>query len=152
MSCPGRYGRVFCMRCYLGAKGKAFFPGHRGYKRGSSLKEWQVAAFKLDRPAAADKNGAKLSLSVGEFGENYPALWAHLTQAEWPDGSPRLTSSLLVFSEMGKIKVMLADKSAAAVCFVTGVSWEGTLTSLEGQLQEGRCDWRPDRAKRSGGR
>lgn len=111
-----------------------------------------MADYALHKPCGNGKPRIDLRINAGQFGLDYPAVWVHLTASVWPDGTPRVTSSLTVFCDSGRIKVMLADKAGAQVCFVTADCIEDALVTLELQLQEDRCDWRPEKPKRPTGR
>lgn len=111
-----------------------------------------MAKFALQKTPKGKPAGPAIPLSPDMFGELYPALWEHLTSTAWVDGSPRDTSSILLFQDSGKIKLMLTDKAAGVLCFVTGSSVDQAMASLEAQVQDGTADWRLDRNRRPSGR
>lgn len=75
----------------------------------------------------------------------YPLLWEHLTAVVWEDGSPRETSTLLLFIERMEWKGMLKDRSEGRIGFKSGDTPEDVLHALEASLQSGGMDWRSDR-------
>lgn len=77
--------------------------------------------------------------------KEWPLLWDHLTQTTWPDGSPRTTSSLLIFAADGVLKAMLRDREAGLCLWVASPSWGGLLTVLEASLGDPGAEWRLDR-------
>jgi hypothetical protein len=79
------------------------------------------------------------------FEKRCPALWEYLTVTAWPDGTPRVPSSLTLFLADGLFKACLSDKEAERVCFVSGASLEALLASLEASLAQHKADWRPSR-------
>lgn len=99
------------------------------------------------RPMGADPDDG--------FRQSFPHLWEFVTLEAWPDGGEdRVPGSFLVFLQDGMVKVMLADKDAQEVCFVTaGSVWEALLRA-ESVLMSGEGDWRPDRQRKGqqGGR
>jgi len=79
------------------------------------------------------------------FAKKHPLLWSYLTQTAWEDGTARLTSSLLIFSDDGTLKGMLRDREAGLCLWVAGATFGGLLEALEGSLGDPRADWRQDR-------
>jgi len=79
--------------------------------------------------------------------ENWPTLWSHLTQSKWEDGSPRPTSSFLVFEQDGILKVMVRDKSAGQCLWLACHRLSDLLAAVELGLTDPSADWRIDRQK-----
>jgi len=79
------------------------------------------------------------------FANPYPILWSYLTQMKWEDGSPRQTSSLLIFADDGVLKAMLRDREVGLCLWVAGATVQGLWDALEGALTDPRADWRADR-------
>jgi hypothetical protein len=84
-------------------------------------------------------------LTDPRFAGDYPILWSYLTQTKWQDGSPRLTSSLLVFSDDGVLKAMLRDRDAGLCLWVAGGTMSGLFDALEAAVSDSKADWRQDR-------
>jgi len=82
----------------------------------------------------------------------YPIIQSLLRETVWDDNTPRVTSSLLVFCEDGRWKVMLNDRDSQRVCFLSGTSLAGALTAMEKALSNGSADWRVSRAAKGGQR
>lgn len=80
--------------------------------------------------------------------EDHPAIVEYLTETKWSDGRARSTATVLLFFDSGMWKVCLNDRDGERCTFVSGAGPMTALDSLEGQLQEGRVEWRP--AKRFG--
>lgn len=80
-----------------------------------------------------------------EFKTFYPSLWEHLTADRFEDGATRKTSSLLVFSQDGRIKLMLKDKEEGEVAFLSATGVTSGLAALEEGLAAGKLDWRRDK-------
>lgn len=74
-----------------------------------------------------------------------PLLFDHLTQRRYDDGSPRRTSSLLLFNDEGTLKLMLREPDAGLCCWVGGESLEGVFAALEAALGDPEHEWRVDR-------
>lgn len=91
--------------------------------------------------------GVVRKLVPGRVEKECPTLWEHLTATTWPeDGSPRETSSLLVFVQDGTLKAMVRDKNHNACLWVAAQSLTSLLCVLEQQLSDPAADWREDRA------
>lgn len=86
-------------------------------------------------------------LTDPDFASHWPSLWEHLTAVKWDDGSPRRTSSLLVFSQDGVLKGMLRDQEAALCLWVAGATYQGLLDALEAGCCDPDTEWRQDRLK-----
>ncbi len=78
--------------------------------------------------------------------KRFPRLFAHLTQTSWEDGTPRETSSVILFSQDGCYKAMLRDKAAALCLWVACPQLEKLLDVLEQSLADEKSVWRVDRA------
>lgn len=77
--------------------------------------------------------------------KEYPLLWDHLSQRKWDDGSPRQTSSVMLFEQDGVLKAMLRDKDAGLCLWVASKSLYGVLGALEAALSDPEAEWRVDR-------
>lgn len=80
----------------------------------------------------------------------YPALSEYLALDEYPDGTKRVTSTLLLFVEESELKCCLNDRDQSRTCFVTGQTLSEMLDHLEAGLCDENLQWR--RAKGKGRR
>lgn len=71
-----------------------------------------------------------------------PELLEHLTATKWDDGSPRQTSTLLLFVEGGRLKGCLSDRACARTLWSSGPSMESLVQSFEVMLADGSAEWR----------
>ena len=78
-----------------------------------------------------------------------PALWEFVTASAWDDGQERVTGTILIFVEDGRVKLCLNDRDGDCVAFVSGLTFEEALSSANEGLEGDTLDWR--RSKRSGG-
>jgi len=91
-----------------------------------------------------------------ELFATFPSLLEFLLLPHWPGTTePRQHGSFLIFVQDQKVKVMLRDYDADAVCFVAGSSLYEALQAADRVVSEGRGDWRPNggggaRGKRRG--
>jgi len=92
--------------------------------------------------AAPDAKLAKVAPTIEEF----------MRTTVWDDESVRTTGSLLFFCEDGRWKVMVNDRDADQVAFVTGESFEGAIKAAEKGLTNGTLDWRMSKQKKGKGR
>lgn len=89
------------------------------------------------------------------FREALPTLYEYLFHEVFDDGTPRVTSSLSIFTEAGALKLALNDREQDLVAFLTIEDVQSGLETLESRLCADSLDWRPSRggrAKKKGGR
>lgn len=89
---------------------------------------------------------------VGALAIAYPALWEWLTATSYDDGSPRQTSTLLIFVEDGQCKACLSDRDEDCSGWASGATLEGVMESLDARLTAGTLDWRAKRKQQQGRR
>lgn len=77
--------------------------------------------------------------------KRFPGLCEYLTQAEWPDGSPRELACVLVVCEDGVWKGCLSDKATDRSLWASAASISGVLEALEKRLASPSPDWRKRR-------
>lgn len=80
----------------------------------------------------------------------WPLLWEHLTSVSYEDGSPRQTSTLMVFAESGLWKAWLHDRDLSRSAWGTGVVLDEALEELERGLRQGGLSWRADSGRSKG--
>jgi len=103
-------------------------------------KEYQMPLY---RPKPGERSGpVEAKFNDADFSSTYPLLTEHLRDAQYGDGSPRTTSTLLVFFELGVLRLCLNDRDNNRSVFFTGETMEAGLVSLENALAENRVDWR----------
>lgn len=133
----------WCPWCYEGVRGRASHRGHLGYRAPRRVNRDMALSTSVRRavqeavpggvPAAEEDTGALKA---------YPLLQGFLRETAWEDGAARQTATLMLFAEDGRWKVMLNDRDAGCVCFVSGDSVAKCLGSVEKGLQAGNLDWR----------
>lgn len=82
-----------------------------------------------------------------EMAQQFPALLEYMTSLTLPDGSPRRTSTLLVFCEDGCWKACLTDRGLtdrdpSASLWRASDTFMGVLSQLDDALRVGVQDWR----------
>jgi hypothetical protein len=81
-----------------------------------------------------------------------PNLWEFLTVQWWAEERKvRQTGTLLVFVEGGDRKIMLNDRDAGLMAFVTVLGDQGVLEAAEAALDSPKTDWRAPRQPGAGG-
>lgn len=98
--------------------------------------------FLKKQTAAARQSQREKSVGVVDFEQAYPATVEYLTIDQYDDKTPRITSTLSISIEDGAFKIGLTDRENERSAFVTGISIEDALVSLEINLQADTCDWR----------
>jgi len=89
-------------------------------------------------------NGSKVEAPWGcdDFLASYPTLQDHLKSSRYDDGSVRVTSTLMIFSDSGVLKICLNDRDNQRSCFVTGGCLKEALDNLEAGLCSDSLEWR----------
>lgn len=75
---------------------------------------------------------------------SWPALTEFLGRVTYSDGSDRLTGSILLFCDQGRLKVMLKEPNEGVVGFSTIDGLDGLLDALERKIAGGSVEWRKD--------
>lgn len=97
----------------------------------------------LSKPVSAASGPNALGASAGsDCATLFPCLWEYVVSAQWEDGTPRVTASLLLFAEDGWFKLCLNDRACDRSAWASGVTPEAAFSSLEGQLAAGSVEWR----------
>lgn len=142
----GCVGVAWCGLCYAGVRGRAWYPGHRGVGR-SYYHARSKGTCSMKRKRSDDgalRGGAAVD---GKWLSTWPMLHEHLTATAWEeDDSPRLTSTLLLFSEEGCFKACLNDRAEGRSCFVSADDIETLWEALENGLVHDALEWRSKKA------
>jgi len=72
----------------------------------------------------------------------WPSLWAFLTASIWEDQTVRVTGTVTLFTEAGRLKACFNDRDSGEVGFVAIDPREPVLDQLEGALLDESIDWR----------
>lgn len=103
------------------------------------------AAPKVDKDsptAATDK----------DFAKTHPALVEFMTLRRNDDGTPRQTSSLLIFCEDGVWKACLSERERELTLWAAGDTLAELLEAMEATLQSPAPQWRTKSGKRTKGK
>lgn len=71
-----------------------------------------------------------------------PLLHEYLCATSYGDGAPRITSSLIVFTEAGGWKVCLSDRDTDRVLWAAADDLTGLLDAIDARLRSVSPDWR----------
>lgn len=82
------------------------------------------------------------SLVSCEIAVLFPTVWEFLSACVWPDGSSRVTGTILLLTESGMVKAAVHDRDAGISTFVSAKSLTGLLTALEEGLGGEGLEWR----------
>lgn len=72
----------------------------------------------------------------------YPNLYEHLKETKYDDGTPRQTSTLLIFSDNGCLKLCLSDRDNNRSVFVSAVDFDTAMVKIERGLAEDNLPWK----------
>lgn len=97
----------------------------------------------LRKPATAGEVSAlSATPDGGDFQVNYPALWEYLAYGQYPDGSARVTATLLVVYEDGLLKLCLNDRAAERSAWASSDEFYDLFEGMNKALAEGTVVWR----------
>lgn len=147
MICKG-----WCPQCYANVRGRSNYRGHRGYRAGRthSVEGWNV--LRRSGSGAGSSGGVAWHGPDDDLLSPYPGVCDFLGQDQWEDGSPRVTGSLTLFLDDGRLKACVSDKDGHRILFVTGSTLAAILDAVEVAVVSGEGDWRPVRQPAGGGR
>lgn len=140
--CQRCEGTDWCGDCYAVKKGR-LRPGRSPAPPDPRL----TAAPRPAEPATPKSDATQVAADSmdtpdDDWRRRYPLLHARLTQTRRPDGSVKMTDTLLIFFENGRLKLCLHDRDKGEVAFATIPSVHVGLTRLEMDLRTGRLVWR----------
>lgn len=106
--------------------------------------EREVWSGMLQKRATSSPRGTPGSAADpdGPFSDDYPALVAFLQQTKWPDGKPRTTGTLLVFTQDGMWTLCLTDRDEGSRAFVTSRTLQEAFSEAEMGLRSDTLAWR----------
>lgn len=87
-------------------------------------------------------SAARAGASDADLAATYPTLHEFLTLSALSDGTPRQTSTLLVFTDGGLWKAVLNERDGELSLWATAESLQGLLVELESRLTAPVVDWR----------
>jgi hypothetical protein len=88
-----------------------------------------------------------MSTSAGSASDlaRWPNLIEFLTSLKWGDGSRRVSGTVLVFVDDGRMKCCLSDRDQGLVAFAVAGSILELFDAAEGLVARSDADWRPMR-------
>lgn len=106
-----------------------------------------MALQKRGRAAGDSSLGGQAPLGSDVF-STWPHVQEFLSMLTWPDGSSRVTGTVLILTEGGRWKLWAHDRDSSEGLFVSASGLAAAMGQLEQVLETGQGDWRPD--KKSG--
>jgi hypothetical protein len=82
---------------------------------------------------------------MGEDARAYPNLVEFLALTKYTDGTRRITGSVNLFVEDGRLKVCFNDRDVCQVAFRVMDALDTLLAGLEAALEDPDLDWRKSR-------
>jgi len=97
----------------------------------------------LQKPKPGDRmNVYETPFTDKEFTGLYPQLAAMLTATRYDDHSSRITSTLLIFSDAGVLRMVLNDRDNNRSAFFTNTTFESCLALIETKLALDQVEWK----------
>jgi hypothetical protein len=97
------------------------------------------------REASREFSGDGAILSRESFMFGYPCVLEFVCRSAWEDGSLRSTGTVMVMVDAGQWKLWAHDRDMRSSLFLSGPTLKEAFSALEGHLERGTGDWRPDR-------
>lgn len=98
----------------------------------------------LNKASSGDSQAGPTVPDDPRFSKAYPALWEYCTADQYPDGSKRVRSSMVLFCEDSVVKLCLNDKDQARAIWVTADTVEKAFGAADKALQTANPPWRRD--------
>jgi len=138
-------GVAWCGRCYEGLRGRRSYKGHAGYRAAaaprSAMPEWVML-----KRAAKEKEQQGLPQAEDAFlRDNYPTVFAFLTQTVWEDGARRKAGTIMLVAEGGMWKAWVHDQDGRRSAWLSGATVAILAQSIEEGLADDTMGWRADR-------
>lgn len=131
-----------CPTCWSNYRRDTNRPGHRYYispARPKRRKCWWY----MKKPVGPKPGAPAESMVLDDLvAKRWPHLGEYLAESAYEDGSPRVTSTLLVFAEDGWWKGCLKDRDNERSLWHSNDTLESLLDGLEELLATGRAEWR----------
>jgi len=141
-----------CPYCYDGRRGKGYYRGHYGYSFAAVKRRKERECMPLQKPTSPLAGSSNAQEGTSDWPTLWPTLVEYLSQTTWDDGSPRETSTMLLFREDGSWKACLNDRAMGRTGWASSSSPEGTLQALEDALRDDRMEWRRKQSQGGGKR
>lgn len=136
----------WCPLCYSNAKGRSNYRGHLAYRRPRRVEGPGCMALKKREPASSNGSGQSAAACTSLLDQTtYPLSWEFLFSMRWEDGSARVPGTLLIFTDLGRLKVCLSDRDQALVAFAVVGSTSEIFPAVERLLGDPGADWRAQR-------
>lgn len=132
-----------CPHCYSNTRGRSNYKGHIHYhKPREKYKECLMALIRAATDpgkSGATPQAADLPTELAK----YPDLAAFLTLTKWPeDDAPRVTGTMSIFMQDGRLTVMLNDRDAERTLFTTIKRGGSILREVETVLGSAESPWK----------
>lgn len=135
----------WCGRCYDGVRGRAYHPGHWGYKTPRKCRKERAVKYCRVPVRGGAAGGTGEAHADPDLAGRCPAVEEFLRVAATEDGKVRRTGTILVFTEAGLWKACLSDRESGHIAFVAAGSFGTLWDAAEACLQGDGADWRPGR-------
>jgi len=83
------------------------------------------------------------------FARAYPALTEFLSMPFWSDGTPRVLGTMMVLFEEGRWRAWVNCKASSRSAWLSAVTVEALLASVEAGLEGDSLEWRRARPERA---
>lgn len=101
-----------------------------------------MSVLKRRTSSSATQGGSPSFVADAADAGRWPGVMEFLALEQWGPDQPRTPGSLLFFVEGGSLKLMLNDKDAGQVLFLSGSSLSDLFDAAEAILAMGNGDWR----------
>lgn len=142
----------WCPACYSNVKGRGNWKGHKGFRPVRTRTCEGLMSVLRKRDEATAKSPAEARPEDDDLIVAYPCLWEHMAVQRYPDGSPRVLSTVTLFVDGGLVKACLNDRDQGLTAWASGNGLRAVLRALEAGLANDNLDWRQPQGKGKGKR
>lgn len=115
----------------------------RQRKRGKPKKKPWYRELSVKKPKVDLTGKTIIPVEASEFSQEHPVLWDYLTAESYSDdGTARRTSTMLIFTDSGSLKLCFNDRDNNRQFFHTAATMELLLTEAEVKLATDTADWK----------
>jgi len=73
---------------------------------------------------------------------DFPNIFGFLTETKYDDGSPRMTGSFSVWTQLGVLKASISDKDNQRVAYVEALTLHELIETIERTICDDNTDWK----------
>jgi hypothetical protein len=122
----------------------------RQRKRGKKKRKPWFWSLSVKRPKVNLAGRPIIPMEASDFSKEHPFIWEYLTAEFYSDdGTVRRTSTILIFTDGGSLKLCFNDRDNNRQFFHTAPTLELLLTETEVKLETDTAEWKSKTGRQS---